>query len=371
MHDWMKYGLCMSLALAGMGCWTSVLAGHGAESPSTTTCQPDGFPRWTFSSSNIFPPEQILMRPEDGKALPDGRIVVADQTHGLLLLDVDGSHRPFGQLHKVGYSHDPPKFPGGPNGVYLEHDMRHILMVDIYTGRIYRVDTETEEAKLIYDHPYGVNNIHRDSKGTLWFTQSTSNGTGHEKEGLWDSVNLPVPTGSVFKLKGSGNQFASELDEMVKGLYLANGITMDLGEQYLYVSESMMDRVLRFSVNVQTETISDRKIYQMVHVPDNLAIDPGNNLWIASFVGNRITVVDHKCQAMHTVFHANSRGQEIFLEEWVARSHLGKPRVELLTPAAYLPLPSHLTGLFFSHDYKHVYFTGLGNAILKFSMDLD
>ena len=51
---------------------------------------------WTFEEGMIFPADRSLVRPEDGVALADGRLIVADQEHGLRLLAGDGSHRPFG-----------------------------------------------------------------------------------------------------------------------------------------------------------------------------------------------------------------------------------------------------------------------------------
>lgn len=334
-------------------------------------CQSRGYPRWTFDQSQIFPQDRPLARPEDGKALPDGRLVVGDERHGLLLINKDGSHRPFGKFKKAGYVHNPPDFPGGPNGVFLEHDGRHILRVDIYTGTIFRVNTETEETRLIYDHPFGVNSIYRDRQGTLWFTQSTNNAAEHAKKGLWEATNLSVATGALFKLGGSGDEFASEAEKMVADIYLANGIVFDKKEQYLYLSETMMDRVLRFRVDGETGSLSDRETYQLVLMPDNLAVDANNNLWIVSFFANQVTVIDHQCRSAHTVFQATSKQRTAALDEWVRRSHLGQPRLDLLTANTGNPLPISLTGLFFSPNYDAVYFTGLGNAILRFRMPAD
>ena len=244
-------------------------------------------------------------------------------------------------------------------------------MVDIFTGKVFRVNTQTEESRLIYDHPYGVNSIYRDRRGTLWFTQSTNNGRENAKKGLWAATDLSIPTGAIFKLSGSGDQFASEAEEVVGSLYLANGIMADNSEQFLYVSESMMDRVLRFRLDIETGTLSDRETYQLVPVPDNLAIDANNNLWIVSFFANQVSVVDHQCRSLHTVFHPRSQKRDAALDEWVKRSHLGQPRLELLTSDTGNPLPITLTGLFFSPNQEAVYFTGLGTVILKFNLPSD
>ena len=319
----------------------------------------------------MFPPDGGLARPEDGKALPDGRLVVADERYGFLLLEQDGSHRPFGQFKQAGYSHKPPESPGAPNGVFLEHDKRHLLVSDVYTGKIFRVDSKTEETKLVYDHLYGVNSVYRDRQGTMWFTQSADNPESNGKGGLWVAGNTPVPTGSVWKLPGHGDEFAQNAEEVVGGLYLANGITMDKTETSLYVSESMMNRVLRFRVDTHRGVVSDRENYQMVYMPDNVAIDADNNLWIASHVENSVIVVDQKCRTVHTVFQAPSNSHASYVERWVTAIHLGQPLRALKTPDASKPLPDFLTGMFFSPQGDAVYFTAFGNAIFKYSMPKD
>ena len=69
---------------------------------------------------------------------------MADERYGLVLIEGDGSHRPFGRFVEEGYVHIPPDPAGGGQAAFLEHDTR-----------IYRVDIQTEEMRLIYDHPYG------------------------------------------------------------------------------------------------------------------------------------------------------------------------------------------------------------------------
>lgn len=332
------------------------------------TCLSPTFPRWTYSETAIFPQDRSLTRPEDGKALPDGRLVVVDEEHGLRVIDADGSNRPFGGFEQAGYRHNPPESPAGANGIFLEQDNRHLLVSDVFTGKIYRVDIEAETTQLIYDHPYGVNAVIRDSRGTIWFTQSAENPADNGVAALYGSLDLPVPTGAVFKLSGSGDQVAAEPEEVVSGIYFANGIVLDNSEEYLYVSELMMDRVLRFQFDAETATVSNREVYQSVYTPDNLAIDAENNLWIASPLANQVVVVDEECRSVHTVFHAVSAKNTSVLNQWVERSHLGQPRLELIGPDAWDPLPGFLTGMFFSADHSTVYLASLGNAMLRYSM---
>ena len=161
--------IVLIVLIGGAGLEPTVCA-KGERSAEISTCQSPAFPHWTFDPSHVFPKDRSLSRPEDGKALPDGRIVVADERYGLLLIDKDGSQRPFGHLDKAGYTHNPPNFPGGSNGVFLEHDASHLIMADVYSGKIFRVNIHTEDTRLIFDHVFGVNSVYRDRKGTLWFT---------------------------------------------------------------------------------------------------------------------------------------------------------------------------------------------------------
>ena len=143
-----------------------------AQTSVKTNCRSAAFPSLTFSESNIFPKDRSLHHPEDGKALADGSIIVGDEEFGLRIINKSGKSRPFGKFKEAGWAHDPPKVVAGPNGMFMEKDGRHLLLADVYSGRIYRVDTKTEETRMIYEHPFGINSVVRDSKGTIWFAQS-------------------------------------------------------------------------------------------------------------------------------------------------------------------------------------------------------
>lgn len=81
---------CVTLAAACGG-------GSGADSGVTA-----GLPQWTYDSTMVFPADRSLARPEDGVALPDGRLLVTDQAHGLRLVETDGRSKPFGELAGAG-----------------------------------------------------------------------------------------------------------------------------------------------------------------------------------------------------------------------------------------------------------------------------
>jgi len=328
-----------------------------------TSCRSDAFPSFTFSTSNIFPKDRILRHPEDGKALADGSILVGDEEFGLRLIDKAGKSRPFGKFKETGWVHDPPNVVAGPNGMFMEPDGRHLLLAEVYSGKIYRVDTKTEETKMIYDHPFGINSLVRDSKGTIWFTQSAKN-SGPDQ--MWSAIDRPIDSGAVFYLRGSGDQVKIPAVEAAANIYFANGIAIDKAEKYLYVAETMMDRVLRFKLELSSGILTERETYAGVMTPDNLAFDQQGNLWIASPLSNKIVAVDKQCRSLHTIFEAISVSNARIQNEWTVQSRLGRPLLGLLGPELCQPLPGILTGVFWSTDHKTFYITGLGNAILRF-----
>ena len=156
-------------------------------------CKPAAFPSFSFTSDNIFPSDKSLKRPEDGAALRDGRIVVGDEEHGLRVVDKSGKHRPFGRFAKAGYRNAPPEKPGAPNGVHIEPNGKYLLVSDVYTGVIYRVDIkDRRKPEVIYRHEYGVNSIVREPNGTIWFTQSAENNLSTGSDALYAAINKPV-----------------------------------------------------------------------------------------------------------------------------------------------------------------------------------
>ena len=151
-------------ALTACGVGGGDAGGDTAQVAASSAATP---PTWTWTPDMVFPADTSLARPEDGVALPDGRLIVTDQVHGLRMIATDGSSAPFGDMVKAGYVHAPPKRAGGANGVSLEPDGKHLLVTDGHEGAIYRVDVESGAAARVYRHRYGVNTAVRDSRGAI------------------------------------------------------------------------------------------------------------------------------------------------------------------------------------------------------------
>ncbi len=323
-------------------------------------------PSWSFDDGTIFPAERGLVRPEDGVALPDGRLIVADQVHGLREIAADGSSRPFGKMAEAGYVHEPPARAGGPNGVSLEPDGAHLLVADVFTGAIYRVNIASEATELVYRHPFGVNAARRDRTGALWFTQSTENAGPDSEARMFSTVDVPVPDGALFRIAPSpAGEPLPEPVRMVSGLYFANGFVIDEETGHLYLAETGRDTVYAFHVGIATGELSDRRVIATVMTPDNLELDSAGRVWVVSPLRNEIVVVEPQSEEATSVFRAGSPENDRISAEWQRRGAAGEPRLDLLSPAMWSPLPGLLTGVILTPGDGPVYLAGLGDALVR------
>lgn len=337
-----------------------IVAGCGTAQDAPAPAAPGAMPTWSYDPSMVFPADGSLARPEDGIALPDGRLIVADEVHGLRMVAVDGSSTPFGKLAAAGYTHHPPTHPGGANSVSLEPGGTHLLVADVFGGAIYRVDVSTGAAEKLYQHAYGINTAVRDSTGAIWFTQSAENAPGDGGAGLWGDIDIPRPSGALFRLAAPGDPPM----RMVDSLRFANGVVIDAPAGMLYLAETMGGRVWRFRVDLLTGTLTERSVFADSIGADNLELDGAGNLWIAEPARNEVWAVNIETGAKHSVFRSRTAEQEAGMAEWARRGQVGEPRMELMTPASYAPLPAPVTGVIVGPSGP-VYITGLGKALLK------
>ncbi len=317
---------------------------------------------WTFEDAELLPADQSLMRPEDGVALADGTLLVADQRYGLVSLSPDGSFRPFGNFAAVGYVHEPPEIVAGPNGVSLEPGGKHVLVADVFTGAIYRTDIERETTELIYRHAYGVNTAVADSTGAIWFTQSTENAGAEadSAERLFAAIDVAIEDGALFRLAPGG-----EPELKADGLKFANGVVIDEARGALYMAETMGDRITRFDVAADTGVLSAPRVLADVLSPDNIEMDGKGRLWIASPLANEVVLVDPESGEAGAAFQAKNAGSERVIAEWRRRAEIGGSRLDLFSPDTWAPLPGGITGVILPPGDGPVYVSGLGGALIK------
>lgn len=323
-------------------------------------------PAWTWDSTLVFPADRSLFRPEDGIVRSDGRLIVADQVSGLRLVDPDGSNRPFGDLAAAGYTHRPPAHPGGANGVSLEPEGTHLLLADAFGGAIYRVDVNTGATEKLYQHRYGINTAVRDSKGAIWFTQSAHNTPEDGEPRLWAAVEIQRPEGALYRLGVQpGGRPAAEAELKADSLLFANGVAIDEAAGQLYLAETTGGRVLRYRVDLATGALGERSVFADSLAADNVELDDQGNLWAAVPLSNEVMVVNTRTGARHSAFRSLTPAQQANVEEFARRGRTGASRMALFTPAAWAPLPGPITGVILGPKGGPVYFTGLGNAVLK------
>lgn len=321
-------------------------------------------PTWTYDSTLVFPADRSLFRPEDGIALPDGRLIVSDQLSGLRLVELDGSSKPFGDLAAAGYTHRPPSHPGGANGISLEPGGTHLLLADVFGAAIYRVDVASGATEKLYQHRYGINTAVRDSRGAIWFTQSAHNTPEDGEPRMWAAVDIPRPEGALYRLAMQDGHLSSEAQLLVDSLFFGNGLAIDEAGGHLYVAETIGGRVWRYRVDLAAGTLSDRFLFMDSVAVDNLELDGEGHLWIAAPLSNELLVVNTATGARHSAFRSLTPAQQTTMDEFARRGQAGTSRMELFTPAAWAPLPGPITGVIVGPSGP-VYATGLGNALLK------
>lgn len=348
--------LCTALLAVAGGC-------AGEEVNPAPEAPP--LPTWTFDPSMVFPADQSLTRPEDGVALPDGRLIVVDQVHGLRMVQTDGTSQPFGEMVAAGYQHNPPTHPGGANGLSLEPGGSHVLVADVFGAAIYRVDVSSGAALKLYQHTYGINAAVRDAGGTIWFTQSARN-TPEDGEGrMWAAVESPAAEGAVLRLDMNGDSPAGPAVVVADSLLFANGLAIDEAADQLYVAEIVAGRVWRFRVDPATRTLTDRTIFADSTGADNLELDGDGNLWMVVPFTSEVIIANTTTGARHSAFRSHTPAQAATVAEFMRRGTTGESRLGLITPELWAPLPGLVTGVILTQGRGPVHVTGLGNALIR------
>jgi sugar lactone lactonase YvrE len=323
-------------------------------------------PTWTLEQASFFPEDRSLQRPEDGVVLPDGTLLIADQVHGLVALKLDGTKRPFGDFKAAGYVHEPPARNAGPNGVALEPDGIHVLVADILTGAIYRINTENEQVARIHQHEFGANSARRDSSGAVWFTQSTRNRGPDSEARMFAAVDMRSLDGALFRVPPPADGAAESVAELkLSGLAFGNGVAIDEARGEIYVAETMANRIVGYQLSVADGSLSEGRVVAELPTPDNIELDAAGRLWVASPIANALLVVDPGSGGWSTAFHPQTPEHERLMVEWQRRTETGESRLELFGPDMWSPLPGLVTGLILTSEGGPVYLTGLGDTLVK------
>jgi sugar lactone lactonase YvrE len=109
-----------------------------------------------------------------------------------------------------------------------------------------------------------------DCQGNLYFSDS-----GEWKRG----------SGVVYRLEARGRVRLFSPGPF----HFANGIALDAGEEYLYVVESNLDRVVRVPIRTDgTAGIPEVYVEGLARIPDGIAFDAVGNLYVTTYASNCI-----------------------------------------------------------------------------------
>jgi len=204
-----------------------------------------------------------------------------------------------------------------------------------------------------------------DHSGGIWFTQSTQNKPEQGERDLFRSVDIRTPDGALYYLPPPSGGKPRTAVQLVGGLSFANGVVLDETGGFLYLSETMGGRVLRYRLDVQAGQVTDQTVALTDVRPDNLELDRHNRLWIANPMWNEILVLDLNTDTAQSVFRISTRKSEQVILEIESRIRDGKSWLELLSPLLWEPGPGLVTGIILSADNGPVYVTGLGNTLIQ------
>lgn len=318
---------------------------------------------WRLADGSEFPSGRLLSRAEDGVALSDGTLIVADQRYGLAKVDMFGNVEDFGEFRAVGYSHSPPEREGGPNGVHFTPDKSHILTADVFSGIIYKTSVDEGTTKAIYSHEFGVNTAIQDSTGAIWFTQSTQNLT---EERLFEAAARPMPDGVLYRLPSAVDVLVEKKPEVVlQGLNFANGFYLDESKNRFYLSETLAHRVLAFDLDIAKGTITNQSTLAAIPSPDNMQLNHDGRLWVASPLSNRIYSIDVDTGDSFVVFDAQTEWGADAVAEVLSRPEGERGFVDFLVPELTGEMPGLLTGMIIPDSTGSFFVANLGGALIN------
>ncbi len=215
-----------------------------------------------------------LSRPESVIAQRNGILCVSDGKGGVTRIHPDGSQRFQGGLG------------GEPNGLALLDD-GSILIANIAVGGIQKLypDGRVEDFLMEVD---GVkltcaNYVFVDGKKRIWMGFSTREST------WWPAAARPRADGYIVLLDEKGPRIVRD------DLYFTNEIRLDAREEYLYVAETMKNRVIRFRIqpdgNLTDKEIVGPHSLGVGAAVDGFAFDAEGNVWVTTVIRNGVGII--------------------------------------------------------------------------------
>ncbi|MBI9072276.1 MAG: SMP-30/gluconolactonase/LRE family protein [Melioribacteraceae bacterium] len=168
---------------------------------------------------------------------------------------------------------------GKTNG--LAFHQGYIYACDYGNGAILKIEPRSRDCFLFCEGYDGKkfnrpNDLAFNSKGDLYFTDPSS----YDKE---------KKDGVIYRIK-NGTNIAEPLFD---SLAFCNGIAFSADEKFLYVCESVFNRVLKFAVDEEGQLQEPTTFAEIPGGdPDGIAFDQKGNLYVAHFGGSAVYVFD-------------------------------------------------------------------------------
>jgi gluconolactonase len=280
-----------------------------------------------------------LVRPESILAQPNGTLWVSDGRGGITRIDPDGNQQFIGGLG------------GEPNGLAMASD-GSIYVANIGTGTIQKVhpDGHTEEFLTEVDGVKlsSANFVFLDSKDRLWMAFST------RESHWWPAAAQPRPDGYIVLLDEKGPRIVGN------SIYFTNEIRLDAKEEYLYVAETMMSRILRFRMQPDG-SLTDKEVFGpdslgLAAFVDGFTFDADGNIWVTTVLRNGVGIITPDGD-YHVVFEEANEELLANFGEKIA-SGTAQPSDMAATVGKTLQLITSVT--FGGHDLRTVYLGSLG-----------
>ena len=215
-----------------------------------------------------------LSRPESIIAEKNGVLWTSDNRGGVTRIDPDGSIQTIG---KIG---------GDTNGLAMDRE-GNLYLAHIEHGKVYKMDKEGHHDIILEEiegQPLGaVNFVFIDSQDRLWISVST------RSIPWFIAAAAPRPDGYIILIDEKGPRIVAD------GIYFTNEVRMDAEEQFLYASETMGNRVLRYPVK-KDGSLGEAEVFGpsdfgLGGYPDGITFDAEGNLWVTHIIRNGLGVI--------------------------------------------------------------------------------
>ncbi|WP_234964164.1 SMP-30/gluconolactonase/LRE family protein [Acinetobacter johnsonii] len=287
---------------------------------------------------------QGLTRPECVLCDEDGIWVSDSKTGGVARVEADGPH-PLGEGLRVSNG-----FSRRPDGSFVIVGLEDHTVSEISLDGVTKNLLDQIEGKSL-----GVVNYPcLDAQGRIWVSVMT-----HRER--WCEAFNTGQEGSIFLIENGQARVVAD------GLHMTNEVKVSPDGKYLYASESLGCRIVRFPI-LEDSSLGARELVGPESLgygafPDGFTFDSQGNIWVTLVARNAIVVIDQEGE-LHTLFEEVN---EVALKNMVDAIAAGNATREMMA-ACYGPtlkLPSSLA--FGGPDKRTVYIGSVaGTSLMSF-----